>query len=165
MCSMQIHLADTNIPGKDRLQESEALTPGNDLMTFDTGVCSVQSQLFNWWSMVVLAETYRVQCMGDCIISTGLPFTYEGDVVHSLFITCLCVSTLARLLSTFQPLMCTACPSFTSFNTIHACMLLYMWPPVQWFLRSCVYKPEDSTMACNKLDLRPSAGIPPVHQL
>ena len=40
---MQIHLADTNIPGKDRLQESEALTPGNDLMTFDTGVCSVQS--------------------------------------------------------------------------------------------------------------------------
>ena len=43
ICSMQIHLADNNIPGKDRLQESEALTPGNDLMTFDTGVCSVQS--------------------------------------------------------------------------------------------------------------------------
>ena len=35
---VQIHLADNNIPGKDRLQESEALTPGNDLMTFDTGV-------------------------------------------------------------------------------------------------------------------------------
>ena len=36
-------LADTNISGKDQLQESEALTPGNDLMTFDTGVCSILS--------------------------------------------------------------------------------------------------------------------------
>ena len=50
---VQIHLADTNIPGKDRLQESEALTPGNDLMTFDTGVW-LTSESF------VLPETHPV---------------------------------------------------------------------------------------------------------
>ena len=56
---VQIHLADTNIPGKDRLQESEALTPGNDLMTFDTGVW-LSSESF------VLPETH-ILFMGDCI--------------------------------------------------------------------------------------------------
>ena len=36
-----MHLFDIDVPGKIRFQESEVLSPGNELMTFDTGVCSV----------------------------------------------------------------------------------------------------------------------------
>jgi len=35
---LQMHLADIDIPGKIRNQESESLSPGNQLMTFDTGM-------------------------------------------------------------------------------------------------------------------------------
>ena len=36
-----MHLFDIDVPGKIRFQESEVLSPGNELMTFDTGVYSV----------------------------------------------------------------------------------------------------------------------------
>ena len=40
-----MHLFDIDVPGKIRFQESEVLSPGNELMTFDTGMwllCHVQ---------------------------------------------------------------------------------------------------------------------------
>ena len=32
----KIHLFDIDIPGKIKFKESDALSPGNDLLTFDT---------------------------------------------------------------------------------------------------------------------------------
>ena len=46
---VQIHLVDIDVPGKIRFQESEALSPGNQLLTFDTG-------------------TYNIMCTGNIII-------------------------------------------------------------------------------------------------
>lgn len=37
----KMHLFDIDVPGKIRFQESETLSPGNDLLTFDTEWCKI----------------------------------------------------------------------------------------------------------------------------
>ena len=36
--SLKLHLFDIDVPGRIRFQESEILTQGKDLVTFDTGI-------------------------------------------------------------------------------------------------------------------------------
>ena len=43
-----MHLFDIDVPGKIRFQESETLSPGNELLTFDTGDPPLLSFNMSW---------------------------------------------------------------------------------------------------------------------
>jgi omega-amidase len=45
---MKVHLFDIDVPGKIRFQESEVLSPGDNLTVFDTGIYLQPLNLILW---------------------------------------------------------------------------------------------------------------------
>ena len=55
---MQAHLFDINIPGRQTFKESDVLSPGNQLLAFDTG----QLSSVKWFQALIMLISSIVIC-------------------------------------------------------------------------------------------------------
>ena len=59
---MQVHLFDIDIPGKQRFKESDVLSPGNNLLSFDTGIINPRRACAARVTVLGLCVCYHFFC-------------------------------------------------------------------------------------------------------